>query len=135
STARRPVRMAWEQVALPRLVRSTGAQVLHSPHYTMPVAAGAPVVVTLHDATFFSHPELHSPVKARFFRTAIRTAVARAAALVVPPRATGQEVRRFVGGSADRFHVAHHGVDTGVFHPVDDDEVARVRASVGLADT
>lgn len=133
-TARRPVRMAWEQVGLPRLVRSTGAQVVHSPHYTMPRLAGVPVVVTLHDATFFSHPDLHSPVKARFFRSAIRTAVRRAAGLVVPSRATRDEVRRFVGGRAEQFHVAYHGVDPTVFHAVDAAAQGRVRASLGLDD-
>ncbi len=132
--AGRPARMAWEQVGLPLLVRRTAAQVLHSPHYTMPQVAGVPVVVTLHDATFFSHPGLHSPVKARFFRTAIRGAVRRAAALVVPSRATRDEVLRYAGGRPDRFHVAYHGVDTGMFHPVGPDDVARVRATLGLGD-
>ncbi|WNB86330.1 glycosyltransferase family 1 protein [Cellulomonas sp. ATA003] len=132
AVGRRPVRMAWEQVGLPRLVRAVRADVLHSPHYTMPQVAGCPVVVTLHDATFFSHPELHSPVKARFFRAATRLAVRRAAGLVVPSAATRDEVLRFTGGDAGRFHVAHHGVDAGVFHPVDDAERARVRRSLGL---
>jgi len=132
---RRPVRMAWEQVGLPRLVRSTGVELVHSPHYTMPRLAGVPVVVTLHDATFFSHPELHSLVKARFFRSAIRTAVRRAATIVVPSGATRDEVRRFVGGRAEQFHVAYHGVDSVVFHRVDEAEQARVRASLGLGDS
>ena len=132
--ASRPVRMAWEQVGLPRLVRSTRADVLHSPHYTMPLAPGAPVVVTLHDATFFSHPELHSPLKARFFRSAIRFAVRRAAALVVPSAATRDEVERFAGGTPSEFHVAFHGVDTEIFHPVGPVERERVRTSLGLGD-
>ncbi|WP_149202581.1 glycosyltransferase family 4 protein [Actinotalea subterranea] len=132
--ARRPVRMAWEQAGLPALVRRTRADVLHSPHYTLPRLAAVPTVVTLHDATFFSHPDLHSPVKARFFRAAIRGAVRRAAALVVPSEATRDEVRRYAGGAAERFHVAYHGVDTEIFHPVDESESARVRASLGLAD-
>ena len=130
----RPVRMAWEQVGLPRLVRTTRADVLHSPHYTMPLRPGAPVVVTLHDATFFSHPELHSPLKARFFRSAIRLAVRRAAALVVPSAATRDEVERFAGGSPSAFHVAFHGVDTEIFHPVGQAERERVRTSLGLGD-
>ncbi len=129
---RRPVRMAWEQSILPLLVRSTRSAVLHSPHYTMPRFAGVPVVVTLHDATFFSHPELHTPLKARFFRSAIRTAVHRADALVVPSGATGAEVRRFVGGRDELFHVAFHGVDSAVFHAVDAAEQERVRATLGL---
>ena len=131
--AGRPARMVWEQAALPRLVRSTRAEVVHSPHYTMPRLARVPVVVTLHDATFFSHPELHSRVKGAFFRAAIRTAVRHAAGLVVPSRATRDEVRRFAGGSTESFHVAYHGVDTARFHPVDDAEQSRVRATLGLA--
>ncbi|MCC2308744.1 glycosyltransferase family 4 protein [Cellulomonas chengniuliangii] len=128
----RGARLAWEQTGLARLVRKTGADVVHSPHYTMPWASPAPVVVTLHDATFFSHPQLHSRVKAGFFRSATRVAVRRAAALIVPSRATGDEVRRFVGGDPASFHVAHHGVDQSLFHPVDDGERARVRESLGL---
>ncbi|WP_431837328.1 glycosyltransferase family 4 protein [Cellulomonas sp. Y8] len=128
---RRPARLAWEQTALPLLARR-GVDLLHSPHYTFPVATPVPLVVTLHDATFFSHPQLHSPVKARFFRTATRLAVRRAAGLVVPSRATRDEVVRHAGGSPSRFTVAYHGVDTEIFHPVAAAERARVRAAVGL---
>lgn len=133
SVERRPVRLAWEQASLPRLARSGRVDLLHSPHYTFPLIAGVPRVVTLHDATFFSHPQLHSPVKARFFRTATRLAVRRAAALIVPSRATRDEVVRYAGGDAARFTVAYHGVDGDVFHPVDAAERARVRAAVGLS--
>lgn len=134
ATARRPLRLAWEQTGLPRLVRATRADVLHSPHYTLPLAARVPVVTTLHDATFFSHPELHSPVKARFFRTWIRAAVRRSAAVVVPSLATQREVQRYAGGADDLFRVAYHGVDTGLFHPVERADEERVRASLGLGD-
>jgi glycosyltransferase involved in cell wall biosynthesis len=130
---RRPVRLAWEQTGLPVLVERLGVDVLHSPHYTMPVLHRTPVVVTLHDATFFSHPDVHGAVKGRFFRAATRTAVRRAAALVVPSEATGSEVRRYTGGRPGSFHVAYHGVDTSMFHPVTPDEEARVAADLGLA--
>lgn len=133
-TLGRAARLAWEQVRLPGLLRRERADVLLSPHYTMPVRAGVPVVVTLHDATFFSHPQVHSGLKGRFFRTATRVAVRRAAALVVPSAATRDEVLRHVGGDPARFHVAHHGVDTARFHPVPPQEVVRVRAALGLGD-
>lgn len=131
--ARRPARLAWEQVGLPRLARRLGADVLHCPHYTLPLLARVPVVVTLHDATFFSHPELHSPIKRSFFRAWTRLAVRRAAALVVPSAATREEVLRYAGGRPERFTVAHHGVDATRFHPASAAEVARVRATLGLA--
>lgn len=128
---KRPARLAWEQVGLPRLAMAVRADVLHSPHYTMPRRAGVPVVVTLHDATFFSHPELHSRVKRGFFRTATRTAVRRAAALVVPSAATRDEVRRYAGDT--QFFVAHHGVDTATFHREAPAAIERVRERLGLA--
>lgn len=130
--ASRAVRLTWEQTRLPALVRAVRADVLHCPHYTMPRRAGVPVVVTLHDATFFSDPDLHSPVKSRFFRGATRVAVRQAGALVVPSEATGSEVRRFAGGEPELFHVAYHGVDAATFHPVDDAERARVADALDL---
>ncbi len=130
--ASRRGRMLWEQTGLPALARRWRAQVIHSPHYTMPWRSPVPVVVTLHDATFFSHPDVHVPLKRHFFRAATRRAVRRAAALVVPSQATADEVLRFVGGDRRRFHVAHHGVDTARFHPVGDDERRRVAASLGI---
>ncbi|MDC7122976.1 glycosyltransferase family 4 protein [Cellulomonas fimi] len=135
ATDRRAVRLAWEQTGLPLLVRRTRADVVLSPHYTMPMLSPVPVVVTLHDATFFTDPHLHLSVKAPFFRTATRLAVRRASALVVPSEATRDEVLRLLPAArrhADRFHVAYHGVDPTAFRPASDDDVARVRASLGL---
>lgn len=131
---RRPVRMAWEQTALPGLARRVRADVLHSPHYTMPLAARTPVVVTLHDATFFSTPELHLRTKAVFFRAATRLAVRRAAGLIVPSRATRDEVSTATRCAPGRMTVAYHGVDHARFHPVDRAERDRVRATLDIGD-
>ena len=128
----RGARLAWEQTGLPALIHRIRPDVLHSPHYTFPALHQVPVVVTLHDATFFSHPQAHSPLKQKFFTHAIRRAVRGADALVVPSQATRDETIAYVGGDPERFHVAYHGVDTSVFHPVDDAERARVAASLGL---
>lgn len=129
----RPVRMLWEQTGLPALVRRLRPDVLHSPHYTSPHRPGVPVVITVHDATFFSHPQAHSRIKKVFFQRAIRRAVRVADAVVVPSIATRDETIGYVGGDPARFFVAYHGVDRSVFHPVDDAERARVAASLGLA--
>ena len=130
--ARRPVRLSWEQLGLPLQLRRLRPDVLHSPHYTMPLLAGLPVVVTLHDATFFSHPELHLPSKRRFFQAATRGAGSRAAGLVVPSAATRDEVVRYTGADPDRFTVAFHGVDSDRFHVATSLEQARARAHLDL---
>lgn len=128
----RPRRLIWEQVGLPRLAQRWGAEVLHSPHYTMPLRAGLPVAVTLHDATFFSDPRLHTAVKGRFFRAATRVAVRSADALIVPSAASREELTRLVSARAARCIVAHHGVDTSIFAPPTPAAVAALRAELEL---
>lgn len=128
----RAARMAWEQVGLPALIHRLRPDVLHSPHYTFPAVHQVPVAVTLHDATFFSHPQAHSALKREFFTRAITRAVRRADSLIVPSAATRHEILRYVPGWDGLFHVAHHGVDNRVFHPVDDAERLRVARTLDL---
>jgi glycosyltransferase involved in cell wall biosynthesis len=131
--AHRPARLAWEQTGLPLVATQVGAQVLHSPHYTMPMRCSVPVVVTLHDATFFTEPEMHSSVKGTFFRSATRTALRRAARVVTPSKATREELVRVLEADATKIDVAYHGVDQGTFHVPTQDEKARVQARLGLS--
>ncbi len=130
--AHRPARLAWEQTGLPLVAQQVEADVLHSPHYTMPLRSGRPVVVTIHDATFFTEPGLHSTVKGTFFRSATRTAVRRAARVVVPSKATRDEVVRVLDADATTIDVAYHGVDPRTFHLPTDAEKQRVQARLGL---
>jgi glycosyltransferase involved in cell wall biosynthesis len=132
AASRRPVRLLWEQIGLPALARRHRVDVVHSPHYTLPMLAGCPVVVTVHDATFFSDPGVHSPHKARFFRGATRLAGRWAAALIAPSRATRSEVARVAAVDPSKIFVAWHGVDTTVFRPPTTEDRARVAASLGL---
>jgi glycosyltransferase involved in cell wall biosynthesis len=132
--AHRPARLAWEQTGLPLVAQQVQADVIHSPHYTLPLRAGRPVVVTLHDATFFTEPELHTAVKGSFFRSAIRTAIRRAARCIVPSKATRDEMIRVVDADPTRLDVAYHGVDEAMFHPPSEAEIARVRGRLGLTD-
>src|ERR1700719_3372705 len=51
------VRRQWaEQLLLPRAVRSSGAEIVHSLASVAPIYAGAGGVVTLHDVTFLVRP-------------------------------------------------------------------------------
>lgn len=130
--ARRAARLAWEQHGLPAVAGSVRADVIHAPHYTLPLLARRPVVVTLHDATFFTDPDVHTAVKARFFRGATRLSVRRAAACVVPSQATADELVRVAGAVPARLHVAPHGVDATAFHPPSAQEVLAARGRLGL---
>jgi glycosyltransferase involved in cell wall biosynthesis len=130
--AHRPARLAWEQTGLPLVAQQLAAQVVHSPHYTMPLRVGLPVVVTIHDATFFTSPEAVSPVKGTFYRSATRTALRRATRVIVPSKATRDELVRVLDADPTMIDVAYHGVDPQIFHVPTDADKARVAARLGL---
>ncbi len=130
--AHRPARLAWEQSGLPLVAQQVAADVIHSPHYSMPLRPGAPIVVTVHDLTFFTEPDAHSPVTATFYKAAIRTSVRRATRLIVPSKATRDELVRVLAADPTRIDVAYHGVDHNLFHRPDSNQLRQVSDRLGL---
>jgi glycosyltransferase involved in cell wall biosynthesis len=130
--AHRPARLAWEQTGLPLVAQQVNADVIHAPHYSMPLRPPTPTVVTIHDLTYFTEPALHSAVTATFFKSAIRTAVRRASRLIVPSKATRDELVRVLGADPTRIDVAYHGVDHTLFHRPAAEKVAQVSDRLGL---
>jgi glycosyltransferase involved in cell wall biosynthesis len=114
----RPGRLAFEQVRFPHLLGSLGVDVHHAPHYTMPERSPVPCVVTIHDCTFFDHPEWHLKSKALLFRRAIRRASLRAGALICVSEVTATHLRASCPVRAP-IVVAPHGVDHARFTPVE----------------
>ncbi|MGH3070394.1 MAG: glycosyltransferase family 4 protein [Streptosporangiaceae bacterium] len=130
--AHRPARLAWEQTGLPLVAQQVNADVLHAPHYTMPLRPGVPVVSTIHDLTYFTEPDAHNPVTATFFKSAIRTAARRATRLLVPSKATRDELVRVLGADPTRIDVAYHGVDHTLFHRPPPERTRQVSDRLGL---
>jgi len=127
----RPLRLAWEQVGLPGVLRRAGVAVHHGPHYTMPERSPVPAVVTVHDLSFFESPAWHERSKVHLFRRAIRVAARRAAVVVCPSGATARELARWCRVEAEVV-VAHHGVDTSRFSPVEAEPGADAAVLAGL---
>lgn len=93
-----PARLAelWEHVLLGRDLRRAGATLLHSPSIDLvPLRAGVPVVVTLHDLAPRKHPDryLRSGLKHRLRYAAVK----RAAHVIVPSHAVAADARRMLG--------------------------------------
>ena len=61
----RPLRLCFEQLLLPRLLKQWGVDLHHGPHYTIPERATLPLVATIHDLTFFTRPKDHEAIKVR----------------------------------------------------------------------
>jgi glycosyltransferase involved in cell wall biosynthesis len=114
--ASRPGRLAFEQLGLASVLRSASVEVFHGPHYTMPARPPVPCAVTIHDCTFFDHPEWHLRSKAAFFRRAIRHAARRAAVVICVSQVTADQLARHCDVRAPVV-IAPHGVDLARFTP------------------
>jgi glycosyltransferase involved in cell wall biosynthesis len=119
----RPGRLVFEQLRLGSVLRSMAVQVHHGPHYTMPARSPVPCAVTIHDCTFFDHPEWHLRSKAAFFRRAIRRAARQAAVLICVSQVTEDRLRASCDVRAPVV-VAPHGVDHARFTPFEPAEGA-----------
>ena len=115
------MRLAWEQVAAPRRVDRWGVDVYHGPHYTIPEVAKLPRVVTVHDLTFFDHPDWHERVKVAFFTRAIRAAAELADAIICDSQASADRLLELFEPKGS-VHVAHLGVDLDRFVPASEGE-------------
>jgi glycosyltransferase involved in cell wall biosynthesis len=128
--SRRPLRLLWERTRGAALARHVGAEVWHGPHYTMPAGLACAAVVTIHDMTFFDHPEWHERVKVAYFRRMIATAAKHAEMLVCDSAFTAERLRAHVTPRR-QVCVVPLGVDVGRFAPDNadaHDDLARLSA-------
>ena len=113
------VRLVWEQLSLPALVARSKVDLLHSLHYTRPVALSCKSVVTFHDMTFFLYPELHTRSKRLFFPPAIRYSARHADALISISESTRNDAIRILGIPPERIFSVPLGISAD-FHPIED---------------
>jgi glycosyltransferase involved in cell wall biosynthesis len=130
----RPVRLLFQQAMLPGACRAIGADVLHSPSFLMPWWRGrSRHLLTVHDATFFSMPEMHSSLRgSAAFRSAVSTSIRRADMINVPSNATRMDLMRFFPNlRPSDIRVTPYGVARS-FSPAAEDEILENRRRIGL---
>ncbi len=115
----RPMRLAYEQLRLGNRVDRLGLDVYHGPHYSLPARLNAPMVATVHDLTFFDHPEVHERSKVLYFKGAIKHAAHHAAGVICDSQRTAQRLGELFNVRGD-VTVAELGIDHDRFRPMED---------------
>jgi glycosyltransferase involved in cell wall biosynthesis len=118
------LRLVWEQIMLPKLVKRYKIDLLHSLHYTSPFLLACASVVTIHDLTFFLFPELHKLSKRLFFPSVIRASARKADALITVSENTRQDSIRLLHVPEEKIFAVQLGVDE-IFHPIKDNGLRR----------
>jgi glycosyltransferase involved in cell wall biosynthesis len=116
---RRPLIALWERGLGP----AVGGDVVHAPTPLAPPRRRTPLVVTVHDAVPWTHPETLTPRGVRWHRSAIERAARTSDLLVVPTEAVAEELRAHVP-LGDRVRVIGEGVSADLRVPDDADERA-----------
>ena len=128
----RPFRLAWEQYALPFLVRQHKIDVLHSPHYTMSFIRMCRSVVTFHDMIFFLYPEVHCVSKRFFFRTMMLISSRRADAIIADSESTLRDVKNLLRVIPDKVHAIPLAAGSNYCLITDRNAVNRICSQYGL---
>ena len=102
----------WEQLSLPAAAARDGLDVFFAPAYTAPLRLACPVVLTIHDLSFFARPEWFGAREGLRRRLVTRLAAARAAIVLTDTRFSQSEIQSHLGLPAQRVQVVALG--TGV---------------------
>jgi len=130
----RALRLLWEQTALPVLLARHRIDLLHSMHYTIPVAVRTKRVVTFHDMTFFLYPGVHTAQKRLFFGAMMRLSARLADAVIAVSESTRQDILRILGVDPAKVFAVPSGVSPAFRPAAEPSLVERVRGSYHLPD-
>jgi glycosyltransferase involved in cell wall biosynthesis len=113
--ASRPVRILWEQMALPLAAARLQLDVLFNPGFTAPLLAGCPQVTVFHDLQHIRHPEHFRWFDLPFWKALLFTAAHVSRTVLAVSPATAADVVRYYRLPPRRVRVALLGVDPVFF--------------------
>jgi len=100
---------AWEQLALRSAAAGDGLDVFLAPAYTAPLRLSCPVVLTIHDMSYFAHPEWFTWREGARRRLLTRLAARRAAVVLTVSSFSRSEILSHLGLPAAKVRAIHHG--------------------------
>jgi glycosyltransferase involved in cell wall biosynthesis len=112
-----------EHFAVPAEARRAGAELLHAPHYTLPLMWRGPSVVTIHDLIHIRFARFHRPGVALYARAMASLAARRARVVITDSESTRRDVLELLGAPAGKIRVVPLGVSRSI-HRVDTESAA-----------
>lgn len=122
-----------EQIELPRILRRHKVDLLHSPHFNVPLASPCPVVATLHDVIYLAcKSDLPSRLGRLYYRGMMEAAVRRAESIITVSEFSRSEILRYLPAAHAKIEVIHSGVDPAFARVSDVKQTQRTLARLGI---
>lgn len=100
-----------EQVELPRILRDYKIDLLHSPHFVLPLVRPCPAIVTLHDVIYLACKEdLASRVGQIYYRRMMAAAARSAVHIITVSEFSKSDIMRHLSVDPAKIEVIHSGV-------------------------
>jgi glycosyltransferase involved in cell wall biosynthesis len=109
-TLKAPVRIAWEQTALPLSAARTHLDLLFSPVNIRPLVSPCPTVITIHDVIFLHYPRSFHPLKRLYLTLLTGWSARHSTHVITVSEATRRDVIRLLHLPPRRVTTVHNGV-------------------------
>lgn len=111
-----------EQIKLPGLIKKENPDLVHFPHFNVPIFYSGKYVITIHDLLMHTQSGLSATtlpapiyfVKRLGYRLGFDTAVKRSAAIIVPSLAIKNELIKQYKGIQNKVDVTYEGLDENI---------------------
>jgi alpha-1,3-rhamnosyl/mannosyltransferase len=122
-----------EQFELPRILSRHRVDLLHSPHFLLPLVRRCPAVATIHDVIYIACPEDLSSLAGRLYYRLMMTACSRmATCLITDSEHSKNEIVRYLHADPSKIEVVYPAVDPFFALPADPNQIASVRSRFGI---
>jgi len=128
----RGARIISEQVRSPFFIQQEKINLFHGLHYSFPLMKPCPTIVTIHDLTYFTHPEMHIFIKRFYFKFFIKQACKRVDNILVVSTNTQTDLLNLVNCDPEKITVTPLGVDGIYFKNQSDVELEKTRQKYDL---
>ncbi len=130
--AKHPLKRLYiDQIGIRSHCAHLGTTLVHYPATIGSISGFRKTVVTVHDLSFFRHPEWFRLGHAFYYRRAVRRGIMSAERVIVDSKATGEDVHEFLRVPWNSIDVVPLGVDEA-YRPPAKEAVAAMRAKYGL---
>ena len=113
------LRLLWEQLILPKKLKRYNIDILHSPHYTAPIFSKVSKVITFHDMTFYTLPQVHTFFKRLLFKTYMKISSKIADKILTVSKSTAKDVQKILKVNSDKICVTYNA-KKDIYRPIND---------------
>ena len=122
-----------EQIELPRILARHKIDLLHSPHFLLPLVRPCPVVATVHDVVYLAcAQDLPSRAGRLYYHGMMQACSRLAARIITDSEHSRKDIERVLGADPAKIEVIYPGVDQQFFRVTDPVRLGAVRSNYGL---